>query len=34
MEYRIDGIMQCSINPKIGLTYDDTLKAIVRQVKQ
>jgi type IV pilus assembly protein PilB len=31
VEYQIDGIMQCSINEKIGLTYEDTLKAIVRQ---
>jgi len=31
VEYVIDGISQCSINEKIGLTFDDTLKAIVRQ---
>ena len=31
VEYQIEGIMQCSINPKIGLTFEDTLKAIVRQ---
>ncbi len=31
VEYQIDGIMQCSINPKIGLTFNDTLKSIVRQ---
>ncbi len=31
VEYQIEGIMQCSINPKIGLTFEDTLKAVVRQ---
>jgi type IV pilus assembly protein PilB len=31
VEYQIEGIMQCSINTKIGLTYNDTLKSIVRQ---
>ncbi|MBM3525956.1 MAG: type II/IV secretion system protein, partial [Alphaproteobacteria bacterium] len=31
VEYVIDGITQCSINPKINLTYEDTLKHIVRQ---
>jgi type IV pilus assembly protein PilB len=31
VEYEIEGIMQCSLNPKAGLTFDDTLKAIVRQ---
>ena len=31
VEYEIEGIMQCSINTKVGLTFDDTLKAIVRQ---
>jgi type IV pilus assembly protein PilB len=31
VEYVIDGISQCSINPKINVTYEDTLKHIVRQ---
>lgn len=31
VEYQIEGIMQCSINTKIGLTFNDTLKSIVRQ---
>ncbi len=31
VEYIIDGISQCSINPKINVTYQDTLKHIVRQ---
>lgn len=31
VEYQIDGIMQCSINEKIDLTYSQTLRAIVRQ---
>jgi type IV pilus assembly protein PilB len=31
VEYVIDGITQCSINPKINVTYEDTLKHIVRQ---
>ena len=31
VEYIIDGIVQCSINDYIGLTFDETLKAIVRQ---
>ena len=30
-EYIIDGIAQCSINPKINVTFEDTLKHIVRQ---
>ncbi len=30
-EYIIDGISQCSINPKINVTFEDTLKHIVRQ---
>ena len=30
-EYIIDGISQCSINPKIGLTFEETLRHIVRQ---
>jgi type IV pilus assembly protein PilB len=31
VEYVIDGISQCSINPKIGLTYKETLRHILRQ---
>ncbi|MGE3706103.1 MAG: GspE/PulE family protein, partial [Vicinamibacterales bacterium] len=31
VEYVIDGIAQCSINPKIQLSYEETLKHIVRQ---
>jgi len=31
VEYVIDGINQCSINPKISITYEETLRHIVRQ---
>jgi type IV pilus assembly protein PilB len=31
VEYVIDGISQCSINEKIGLTFNETLRSIVRQ---
>jgi type IV pilus assembly protein PilB len=31
VEYDIDGISQCSINPKIGVTFTETLRHIVRQ---
>jgi len=31
VEYMIDGISQCSINPKIGVTFTETLRHIVRQ---
>ncbi len=31
VEYVIDGIAQCSINPRIQLTYEETLRHIVRQ---
>jgi type IV pilus assembly protein PilB len=31
VEYVVSGVTQCSINPRIGLTYEDTLKHIVRQ---
>ncbi len=31
VEYVIDGISQCSINPKIGVTFEETLRHIVRQ---
>ena len=31
VEYVIDGIVQCSVNPKTGPTFPDSLRAIVRQ---
>jgi type IV pilus assembly protein PilB len=31
VEFVIDGISQCSINPRIQLTYEETLQHIVRQ---
>jgi type IV pilus assembly protein PilB len=31
VEYVIEGINQCSINAKIGITYEETLRHIVRQ---
>jgi type IV pilus assembly protein PilB len=31
VEYLIDGISQCAINPKIQLTFEETLRHIVRQ---
>ena len=31
VEYMIDGISQCSLNPEIDLTYDETLRHMVRQ---
>ena len=31
VECFIDGVTQCSINPRINLTYEDTLKQIIRQ---
>ncbi|NTU47383.1 MAG: Flp pilus assembly complex ATPase component TadA [Syntrophobacteraceae bacterium] len=31
VEYVLDGISQCSIDNKIGLTYEETLRHIVRQ---
>jgi len=31
VEYMIDGIAQCSINPRINLTFEETLRHIVRQ---
>ena len=31
VEYIVDGIAQCSINPKINLTFEETLRHIVRQ---
>jgi type IV pilus assembly protein PilB len=31
VEYVMDGIIQCSVNPKTGPTFADSLRAIVRQ---
>lgn len=31
VEYIVDGISQCSINPRIGVTFEETLRHIVRQ---
>jgi type IV pilus assembly protein PilB len=31
VEYMIDGIAQCSISEKLGVTFEDTLKHVVRQ---
>jgi type IV pilus assembly protein PilB len=31
VEYLVEGISQCAINPKIQLTYEETLRHIVRQ---
>lgn len=31
VEYIMDGVAQCSINQKIGLTFEETLRHIVRQ---
>ena len=31
VEYVIDGIAQCSINPQLNLTFEETLRHIVRQ---
>jgi len=31
VEFVVDGISQCSINPKINLTFEETLRHIVRQ---
>ena len=31
VEYVIDGIAQCSINPKLNVTFEETLRHIVRQ---
>jgi type IV pilus assembly protein PilB len=30
-EYLIDGVAQCSINPELGVTYEESLRHIVRQ---
>lgn len=31
VEFVVEGIAQCSINPKIGVTFEETLRHIVRQ---
>ena len=31
VEYIMDGVAQCSINPKIGLTFEETLRHVLRQ---
>lgn len=31
VEYVIEGVSQCSINPKIGITFEETLRHILRQ---
>jgi len=31
VEYVVDGIAQCSINPQINITFDETLRHMVRQ---
>lgn len=31
VEYRIDGIAQCSVDPKLNLTFEESLKNVVRQ---
>lgn len=31
VEYLVDGISQCSINPALGVTFEETLRHIVRQ---
>ena len=31
MSYLIEGIAQCSIDPKINLTFEESLKHVVRQ---
>ncbi len=31
VEYDLDGIMQCQVNPDVGLTYASALRAILRQ---
>jgi type IV pilus assembly protein PilB len=31
VEYVIEGIAQCPINPKIGVTFEETLKSMLRQ---
>ncbi len=31
VEYLVDGISQCSLNAKLGLTFEDSLRHIVRQ---
>ena len=31
VEFRVDGITQCSMNPKIGRTFEESIRHIVRQ---
>ena len=31
VEYIVDGIAQCTINPQINVTFEETLRAMVRQ---
>lgn len=31
VEFQVDGISQCSVNPKLGRTFDESLRHIVRQ---
>jgi type IV pilus assembly protein PilB len=31
VEYVVDGITQCTINPKLGVTFEETLRHILRQ---
>lgn len=31
VEYQVDGITQCSLNPKINVTFEETLRHMVRQ---
>lgn len=31
VEFRVDGISQCSLHPKIGLTFEESLRHVVRQ---
>ena len=31
VEYQIDGLSQCSVDTRVGRTFDDSLRAIVRQ---
>lgn len=31
VEFQVDGISQCSVNPKLGRTFDESLRHVVRQ---
>jgi type IV pilus assembly protein PilB len=31
VEFQVDGVSQCSINPKLGRTFDESLRHIIRQ---